>query len=165
MARPLVWFVNAFRRTVVACLPVLAAPDDEFAGRYLAPSEYRLYLKMDRRDREHACWLARRLLDRQPEVSPELVRAALLHDVGKSERPYNPIYRIVSHLYSADLPPEPRLAGLRGALQADRHHHRYGAEMIRKVGGSSEVARLVERHHEPGGDSGAALLKRLDDET
>lgn len=165
MARRLVWFLNAFRRTVVACIPALAQPDDEFAARYLAPGEYRLYLRMDERDREHACWLARRLLEHEPEARPELVRAALLHDVGKSERPYNPLYRIVSHLYSADLPPEPRLRGLRGALQADRHHHRYGAEMIRREGGGREVARLVERHHEPNGDPGATLLKRLDDET
>lgn len=159
------WFVNAFRRTAVACLPALARPDDEFAARYLAGGEYRLYLGMDKRDREHGCWLARRLLDQEPEAPTELVSAALLHDVGKSESPYNPIYRIVSHLYQAELPPEPRLAGLRGALQAARHHHRYGAEMIRREGGGLEVARLVERHHQPDGDPGAALLKRLDDET
>ncbi|HEX7004440.1 MAG TPA: HD domain-containing protein [Trueperaceae bacterium] len=160
------WVVNAARRTLVALLPALARPDDRFAQGYLEPAEYRLYLSMDPRDRQHACLVARQLLQRMPQASDVLVRAALLHDVGKSVRPYNPLYRILVHLYApSDVPEAPALEGLRGAWQVKRHHSRYGARLIREAGGCDEVARLVERHHEPGGDAGASLIKSLDDET
>lgn len=166
MEPKVIWFVNAARRTLLAWLPRLARPDDDFARSRLEPVEYRLYLTMDPRDRAHACQIARRLLARRPDAPEELVRAALLHDVGKADRPYNPLYRILAHLYApADLPPEPRYRGLRGAWQVRRHHDRYGAAMIRKVGGGREVASLVERHHQPAGDPDAELLKSLDDET
>lgn len=167
MDRPLAWFLNAARRTVVACLPGLARPDDAFAAGFLDPQEYRLYLAMDPRDRQHACYIARKLLTIRPAAEPVLVRAALLHDVGKSVRPYNPLHRIVAHLYvPKEIPAEPEYRGLRGAWQVKRHHDSYGARLIRQAGGSPEVARLVERHHEPDeGDDDARLLKALDDET
>lgn len=145
---------------------MLARPDDGFAEGWLRPAEYRLYRGMDVRDREHACRIAHRLLTRSPDVDEVLVRAALLHDVGKSTRPYNPLYRILTHLYAPSrVAAEPRYRGLRGAWQVRRHHHRYGADMILAGGGTREVAELVERHHRPGGDPNAELLKSLDDET
>jgi hypothetical protein len=162
--RPATRFLNAAHRTLVACFPHLARPDDDFARRRLEPAEYRLYLTMDPRDRQHACQIARKVLARRPQASDALVRAALLHDVGKADRPYNPLHRILAHLYApADLPAEPRLAGLRGAWQARLHHHRYGAAAIRRAGGGDDVASLVERHHDPADDPEALLLK--DDET
>jgi putative nucleotidyltransferase with HDIG domain len=164
--RPFIWLVNAAQRTFVACLPALARPGDEFAREYLEPPEYSLYLGMDRRDRQHACQVARKLLARRPAASRELVRAALLHDVGKADQPYNALHRIIAHLYAPEeIPAAPRLRGLRGAWQAKRHHHLYGAAMIRRAGGGRLVADLVERHHDPAGDPDAALLKSLDDET
>lgn len=166
MAKHPAWLVNVAKRTLVAWLPLLARPDDDFAGQWLEGEEYRLYLKMDRRDRQHACQVARRLLERRPAASSVLVRAALLHDVGKLRRPYNPLHRMLVHLYAPeDLPTEPLSEGLRGAWQVKRHHDRYGAEMIRQAGGGQEVAALVERHHDPSGDADAELLKELDDRT
>ncbi|MEX2543449.1 MAG: HD domain-containing protein [Trueperaceae bacterium] len=166
MKRPAIWFVNAAVRTIKAWVPWLARPDDEFARTRLEPAEYRLYLSMDVRDRQHACQVASRLLDRRPDAGGALVRAALLHDVGKAGAPYNPLYRMLSHLYAPrDVPSGPLYRGLRGAWQIRRHHHRYGAAMIRDAGGDRDVADLVERHHQPNGDPDAELLKGLDDET
>ncbi|MEX2536456.1 MAG: HD domain-containing protein [Trueperaceae bacterium] len=166
MDRPSAWFWNATRRTAVALVPTLARPDDEFAAGRLESQEYRLYLTMDRRDRQHACNITRKLLASRPDAPAVLVRAALLHDVGKAGKPYNPVHRMLAHLYTPGaMPTEPRYSGLRGAWQVKLHHHLYGATLIREAGGSEQVARLVELHHEPGGDQDAALLKALDDET
>ncbi len=164
MAKPGVWYLNAARRTLLALLPWLAPPDDAFARQRLSATEYGLYLRMDPRDRHHAGEVAKALLMRHPEVSELLVRAALLHDVGKAGRPYRVGERVAVHLLSGrEVPPEPRLSGLAGALQIKRHHQRYGAEMIREAGGSEALARLVAGHHQAGGD--AELLRRIDDET
>jgi len=164
MARPPVWYLNAARRTLHAVLPALTPPDDAFASRWLPVAEYRVYQMMDPRDRHHACQVAKALLARKPGVTDELVRAALLHDVGKSGRRYRVLERVLVHLLpERPLPAEPRLRGLAGALQVKRHHHAYGAEMIRSAGGSETVARLVADHHVAGGN--AEMLRRIDDET
>lgn len=164
MAKPSAWYLNAAWRTVHALLPALVAPDDAFAERLLSPAEYRLYLAMDARDRHHACQVTKVLLERHPEATDDLLRASLLHDVGKSGRPYRVLERILVHLMpSRPLPSEPRLSGFAGALQMKLHHHTYGAQMIRSAGGSERVARLVAHHHDGGGE--AELLRRIDDET
>jgi putative nucleotidyltransferase with HDIG domain len=107
--------------------------------------------------------VARAILAEQPGASRELLRAALLHDVGKSTASYRPLERILVRLYTPAVPSEPRRAGLIGAWQRKRHHHCYGAAMIRAAGGSARVAEIVVRHQDPQGDEEAALLKRVDE--
>jgi putative nucleotidyltransferase with HDIG domain len=156
--------INVVARTTSAFLPNLAKPDDGFARRYLSGSEYVLYAKMDVRDRDHACQVTKTLLTFRPVASSELVRAALLHDVGKSSSRYRPLHRIFVHLYTPkDLPPSPRFHGLKGAQQRNLYHGHYGAELIRRHGGSERVAELVAKHHDPQGDDEATLLKKVDE--
>lgn len=156
---------NTVWRTVTAMFPALARPDDPFAGALLPKTEYDLYKRMDVRDRAHACAVARQLLARYPDASPELRRAALLHDVGKTSVRYNPWLRIFAALYTPRrVAPEPRLVGVRGAWQLKRHHDRYGAALILGAGGDARVAELVARHH-TGGDTTdleAARLRETD---
>jgi len=154
-------------RTLRAFVPALARPDDAFAERWLPSAERALYRRMDRRDRDHACRVARGLLAAAPQASPLLVRAALLHDVGKADRPYRAWERIAVHVY------RPR----RGAVPADgaaglaalwRHHHEHparGAAMILAAGGDPEVAALVRAHHDSDGPSELELLRRVDART
>lgn len=164
MAKPHAWYLNVVRRTLRAVVPRWAPPDDAYARERLSAPEYGLYLRMDRRDRDHSCEVAKELVSRHPEAPAVLVRAALLHDVGKAERPYHVLERVLVHLLpTGSIPPEPRLRGLAGAMQVKRHHHHYGADMIRAAGGSEEVARLVAGHHLPGGE--AEWLRRIDEET
>lgn len=147
----------------MAFVPSLAAPEEAFAKELLTPAEFGLYQRMDVRDRHHACLVARLLLREEPSASSELLRAALLHDVGKCARQYHPLARIAAHLYTPRcIPPTPRYRGIKGVWQLHRHHGRYGAEMILAAGGSARVAELVARHHDPDGDPEAALLRRID---
>ena len=158
------WLKNAFWRTTVALIPKLAETDDAFAKHHLSAEEYSLYKQMDVRDRDHAWAVTRVLMVEHPEAPPELVRAALLHDVGKIRAAYNPLYRIVAALYAPEtIPAEPRFRGVRGLWQMKRHHDRYGAQLIRAAGGSERVAQIVERHHAPAGDPEAARLKEVDE--
>ena len=151
--RPWSWAWNAALRTVRGVHPALAAPDDGWASARLGDAERGLYLAMDPRDRDHAVRVARELLRTHPGAPAVAVRAALLHDVGKSRRRYRVDERILVHLVRAAPPPaEPPRRGLAGARQTAAHHAAYGAEMIRAAGGSARVAELVARHDRPPAD-------------
>ena len=149
-------------RTLHAFAPSLARPDDTFARGLLPEREYRLYRTMDPRDRLHALAVTRKLLALYPDATPELCRAALLHDVGKVGRSYRPVQRILAGLCAPAVPAEPRFRGLRGAWQLKRHHPAYGARLILDAGGAERVADIVLRHHDPQGDADAARLRRVD---
>lgn len=164
--KPWAWAWNATLRTVRGVHPALAAPDDDWAASRLPAPERRLYLGMDARERDHAVRVARALEAEHPDAPDELVRAALLHDVGKSRRSYRVHERILVHLVGGgSVPPEPRLRGLAGARQVARHHAAYGAAMIREAGGSVRVAELVARHERPGDDPDARRLRDVDRRT
>lgn len=92
--------VSTLWRTAQAFVPRLARADDAFAARVLPRAEYALYRRMDVRDRAHACGVARALLTLEPAAPSTLLRAALLHDVGKSGRRYRPLERILVALYT-----------------------------------------------------------------
>ena len=136
-----------------------ARPDDAWAVSVLTPPEARLYLSMDARDREHACRVAGALIAAHPCSSAELRAAALLHDCGKSLRPYRVQERVLVGLIpgrvSRYLP--------FGALYLRGHHPALGAKLLRRLGGRERVAQLIERHHTPRNDREAALLHAFDE--
>jgi putative nucleotidyltransferase with HDIG domain len=167
--KPVRWYGNVVIRTVRAFVPSLARPDDAFAEGYLRGPERTLYRRMDPRDRHHAVVVATRLLASYPQAEELLVRAALLHDVGKSDTPYRAWERIAVHVYT---PPGelrairlPLRSSLEDAWRRHREHARRGAEMIVAAGGDARVADLVARHHTPGGDRGLEALALVDRET
>lgn len=165
MAKPAPWYVNAARRTLVTAFPRLARPDDDWAVRRLQPDEARLFLRLPPQERAHGVEVARRLLAAAPQASRELVTAALLHDVGKLGSPQFVLWRVLAHLLPEPrVPAEPRLRGLAGARQARKHHAMYGAELVRRAGGSDVVADLVERHHDDAAPE-VALLREADERT
>lgn len=144
--------------------PGLATPDDGFAATHLTEAELALYQAMDPRDRDHACRVARRLLAVAPDADAILVRAALLHDVGKSQSPYRLWERIAVHLWSPDDPVLARLPqGCTAVWRRHRDHAERGAAAVRAAGGDPRVADLVERHHRPGDDDALLLLARADE--
>ncbi|ADV67104.1 HD domain-containing protein [Deinococcus maricopensis] len=142
-----------------------AHPDDAWAERHLTPPETRVYARMDARDREHALRVTRRMLRDHPDASADLVAAALLHDCGKSIRPY----RVLERVLLAAIPNRAaRLLpawtfGPFAALTVRAHHPTLGADLLRTAGGRARVAQLVARHHTPGADAEAALLHLYDD--
>jgi putative nucleotidyltransferase with HDIG domain len=152
-----------------AAHPALARPDDAFARATLPKAEFGVYERMDPRDREHATRVARQLLEWHSNSSNILVRAALLHDCGKSLRRYVWLERILAGLS------ERPVAGGETRLAADWRSRRYsaleirllhpllGAALIREAGGDSRVAEIVERHHHPNGDAEAALIHAVDE--
>lgn len=137
--------LGRFQRLFTALSPLSSQPDDAWAAAELRVEELLLYRAMDPRDRDHAVRVARRLLQRYPEAPGSVVRAALLHDVGKALRPYHPLERILTGLWCPNVEIEPLRKGFYGAWQVRQHHPIYGARRILDL----EVAALVREHHQP----------------
>lgn len=164
--------VNAFlrilrlvARTARGLGPGLARPDDAFAALHLAGAELAAYRAMDPRDRDHACRVACSLLAATPDADPVLVRAAFLHDVGKSAFPYRVWERIVVHAWTPDealLRRAPQ--GWASAWRRHRDHAALGAAALRDAGVDPRVADLVGRHHGPTvGDEAVRRLAQADE--
>jgi len=166
MAKRPSWYLNAARRTLLTAIPQLAKPDDRYAAGHLSPAEFELFCRLGSAEREHAVAVARKVQRLKPAVRSEVLRAALLHDVGKLGSSSNVVFRVVAHLLpNGALPPEPRLTGLAGTRQAAQHHADYGRGLILAAGGDPEVARLVSAHHDGGSDEEARLIRECDELT
>lgn len=152
------------KRVFYAFFPFSLNPNDDWAEEVLNVIEYKLYIQMDLRDRHHACMVAKRLLQYYPNSSDELLRAAFLHDIGKSGTNYNPWERIFVHLYTPKhIAAEPKKTGLKGSWQRHLYHDSYGAALIRAADGDERIAAIVAAHHRPKGDDEAARLKFIDE--
>ncbi len=144
------------------------APGDEdfaLARAWLDGRLLELFEAQHPRDIVHAAATARWLLVRGHD-DPELIQAALLHDIGKGHqrRVDRVVYVIADGLRVSGLLANPRSRfELRRAVARSRTHSASGAAMLREAGASERVIELTARHHEPPrGDGVLALLQQAD---
>ena len=124
-----------------------------------------LFRQQHPRDIVHAAATARWLIERG-HTDPELIAAALLHDVGKGHqrRRDRAGYVLANAVRGAKL-----LAGpgsrfeFRRALARGLAHSESGARALADAGASPRVVDLTRRHHSPpGSDTMLALLHEAD---
>ncbi len=154
-------------RLARALSPRFANPDDHWARTILAESEFAVYSKMDARDREHALRVTKKLLGLYPDSSLILQRATLLHDCGKSVRPYNVFERVLVGLLYQAREADARVLDFKhrrlSALEVKRFHPQIGSSLILEAGGEARVAEIVARHHAPGDDLDAMRVHEVDE--
>ena len=142
-----------------------SSDDLGLASAQLTGLLFALFAAQHPRDVVHGAETARWLLDRSHE-DPDLIAAALLHDVGKGEQ--RRADRVAHVLLTAG-----RANGLaanaysrlemRRALARSRDHSALGAAMLRSAGASPRVIELTQTHHDAvGGDHMLALLQQAD---
>ena len=139
--------------------------DFELANKHLSPALIELFRAQHARDIVHGAGTARWLLERG-HANPDLVAAALLHDVGKGHqrRMDRVIYVLASGLRLARLvgSAESRFALRRAVFRSVRHGER-GAEMLGRAGAPEVVVTLTRLHHMPlRADPVLALLQQAD---
>jgi hypothetical protein len=144
-----------------------AHPDDTWAQSVLSKAEFGVYSNMDARDREHAVRVTKKLLVLYPDSSLMLQRATLLHDCGKSVRPYSVFERVlVGLLYDAQ-PSNAWILDFKAkklsAAEVKKYHPQIGSSLILEAGGDARVAEIVASHHNPGTDLDAQKVHEVDE--
>ena len=141
-------------------MPRIRDEDVRWAAGFLGPGLHRLFARMGREDRSHALRVARRVA--QAGGGPELVRAALLHDVGKPEG-YGLLWRTLCVLAPGQPGREPSPAGGRGFAWARaiyHHHEEDGLLLLREAGADTETLDLLQGR---GAEPVLRLLREADD--
>jgi len=141
--------------------------DDEMAvlEQHLDPSQRELFWEMSPIDQRHCLDVFNNLLQ-QGHSDPDLLRAALLHDVGK--RGIRLWHRVASVLLEAFWPalleklavnhPQSWLYG----FYIYRYHADLSAELAERSGCSPSVVELVRGHHTPSENEQAQALWESD---
>jgi hypothetical protein len=163
LAGPWPHLARRFFATVVPHLPpVDLGPVD----RLLSPAERSLYLTMSLADQRHSVELCERLR-RDGHDDPDLLSAALLHDVGKAAAPLPTMCRV---LYSAAAVTKPRFAawlaqsavGWRRPFFVAANHAELGAQAALRAGSAETVVRLIRGHGACGPDELSRALYDYD---
>jgi hypothetical protein len=154
--------VRLFYRVHQFWLALSAKPNPaglELARGVLTPAQMELFIAMPPNEQAHALNVLQKLLG-QGESHPDLLAAALLHDVGKQTHPLHPLERAVIVLGQKLFPhklkqlgAEP-LSGLHSLPAWQRsfvvaaQHPAWGAQMARDAGVSELGQALISRHQE-----------------
>ncbi len=143
------------RQGLIGFHPRIPPDRDDILDRWLTPALGARFRELPPFDQAHliAVW---RVLHEDGERDPDLLVAALLHDIGKSDGPrhvrlLDRVARVLlRHLAPGLLhrlaQPPPR--GWRAGLVLSVHHPALGAEIVRSLGGSDRVVYLIAHHED-----------------
>jgi putative nucleotidyltransferase with HDIG domain len=132
----------------------------EQAEVLLTEAQWGLFLHLQPGEQSHALVMYHKLLE-QGENQPDLLVAALLHDVGKQRYRMNPVERSMVVLAKAVLPGQAQrwgslpssgfdgAPGWRKAFILAEQHAEWGAELVREAGVSPLTESLIRKHHDP----------------
>jgi putative nucleotidyltransferase with HDIG domain len=147
-----VWYrLRQFRKAL------FARPDQDgisLAQAILNPDLFNLFMKMQPSEQAHSIAIARQLKE-QGETQPDLLAAALLHDVGKVRAPLSTWERAAIVLGGHFRPASTRhwgqsedLRSWKRAFVVGEQHPAWGAEMASEAGASELTVTLIRRHQE-----------------
>lgn len=144
-------------RAAQFCRAILANPSEEdlkLAEAHLPPPLRLLFHQMGKPEQAHGVLVLRTILA-DGEQHPDLLTAALLHDVGKSRSPLRSWDRVGIVAGSTIAPRLVERWGVesrarwRHPFEVAAKHAEWGAEMIQQAGGTVLLTTLVRRHQDP----------------
>lgn len=142
-----------FRQGMRALSAWLRPVDDALAAQYLSPPLFALYRQMRRSERQHSL---RTLcaLRAAGHTHPDLLAAALLHDVGKTRARFSLPEKVLVVLVKAAAPARYRrwgsgsARGWRRPFAVAVQHPAWGAQMARAADATPLTVEIIARHAE-----------------
>lgn len=159
--RQFLWAAGAWVRPE----PVEAAVLD----RYLPPLAVELFQAMPRYDQRHALTVFH-TLQQQGHTEPDVLAAALLHDVGKSVpqgkglRLWHRVAAVLLRTFwpgSLEQLAQDEPGSWRRPFFVQQHHATLGAELAQQAGCSPTTVDLIRCHEDPAGQRDNLLLAAL----
>lgn len=148
----------------------------ELVQKVLSPKQMELFIQLQPGEKNHASMMFHTLVE-QNVTQPDLLVAALLHDVGKLRYRLNLLQRAMVVLARAATPRKARQWGSLGTKEWDgshdwrmpfivaEQHAEWGANLAHEAGVSSLTETLIREHHHPNvqgvGDEECNLLYML----
>ena len=120
---------------------------------YLSPAQVALFLRQGSADQRHAIAVSERLRA-AGKNDVALLRAALLHDVGKTDSRICLWHRVLYVVLSWAMPSlletlAERTDGEGKPLWVLKHHEERGAALAREAGAGPVATALIANHHQP----------------
>jgi predicted HD phosphohydrolase len=121
---------------------------------YLALAQEQLFRRMQNSEQNHAYQILKRL-EIAGQTDPDLLAAALLHDVGKILYPLSTIDRVMivmgKHFFrrAAQRWGEGTPSGMRRPFVVAERHAEWGADLAAQADATSRTVELIRRHQEP----------------
>ncbi|MCL5108084.1 MAG: HDOD domain-containing protein [Chloroflexi bacterium] len=155
------------RQFVSALRPANDPTAEAAALAALSPGERALFLRLPAPYRRHSLAVQARLRA-AGQTDPELLTAALLHDVGKAEARIRLHHRVLGVLLrNLALPlllwlARPATPGSwRYPFHVQRHHAALGARLATAAGTPAHTVALIARHHDGAGPDDDGTLRAL----
>jgi hypothetical protein len=138
---------------------------------HLSPAQITLFRRMQRSEQGHALHILN-LLQGAGQTDPDLLRAALLHDVGKVLFPLSLFDRVLIVLGKAFFPCQTRRWSegtpekYRRPFVVAARHPEWGADLAGQAGASPRTMELIRHHQDPpsADDQQLAALQGADNE-
>jgi hypothetical protein len=133
---------------------------------HLPPSQIFLFRRMQPSEQSHAYQMFERL-KASGQTDPDLLAAALLHDVGKVLYPLSLLDRVVIVLAKRFFRRRTRTWSEGTASRLSRpfvvaaHHPDWGADLAEQAGASSRTVDLIRRHQDPSFPNPGSPTERL----
>ncbi|MEA3309798.1 MAG: HD domain-containing protein [Chloroflexota bacterium] len=131
--------------------------DYEYASRSLSLPLLSLFRRMSRVEQQHSLALCQ-TLEAQGYHAPELLMAALLHDLGKVVVPprlWERVWVVLGEHYfptRAAHWAQGTAQGMRRGFVSRQQHPTWGAQLAEESGAPARTVSLIRRHHSPPGD-------------
>lgn len=127
--------------------------DEEYVNKYLEGHEKELFDKLKIGDKHHCVRVSKDSLEIYEKIKEnldehQLAKAALLHDIGKVERPLNFIEKSIVVLLHKFTKGKIRRYEKIKILDIYYNHPKKGVEMLQNYGYNDEFLQVIGNHHD-----------------